>query len=217
MNCRMIARISRMAIFAAALMCAGNAYAGTFTVIHPFTGGVDGGTSYSNLIPDAAGNLYGTTVWGGSSNCQNGCGVVFELSPAAGGGYTETTIHTFLGGTDGWSPVAGLTFDAAGNLFGTTTAGGPNGTGTVFELTPVASGWSKSLVFAFPASGTGGAYPQSIVFDASGNIYGAAALDGAHNVGVIYQLTPSPSGCVEHVLHPFSGAHDASFPFATVT
>src|SRR5258708_38175394 len=96
MNCRMIARISRMAIFAAALMCAGNAYAGTFTVIHPFTGGVDGGPSYSNLISDAAGNLYGTTVWGGSRNCQDGRGGGVELSPPPGGGETETTNQTFL-------------------------------------------------------------------------------------------------------------------------
>jgi uncharacterized repeat protein (TIGR03803 family) len=194
------------------LLCAGVASAGTFTVIHPFTGGVDGGPSYSNLISDASGNLYGTTVWGGSTNCENGCGVVFELSPAAGGGYTETTIYTFQGGSDGWSPVTGLIFDASGNLYGTTTAGGSGGQGTVFQLTPTAGGWIKSLVFAFPVSGLSGSYPQGLVFDASGNLYGTAYQGGAHNAGAIFQLVPSSSGWVEHILHAFSGGNDGSLP-----
>jgi uncharacterized repeat protein (TIGR03803 family) len=73
------------------------------------------------------------------------------------------------------------------------------------------------LIFAFPASGGGGGYPQGIVFDASGNIYGAAASNGAHNLGIIYQLTPSSSGWVEHVLHAFSGLGDGSLPYGSVT
>jgi uncharacterized repeat protein (TIGR03803 family) len=168
------------------------------------------------LTADAAGNLYGTTYQGGSTNCGvNGCGVVFELSPAAGGGYTESVIYSFQGGDDGQFPFAGVIFDAAGNLYGTTARGGAGGCGTVFELTPAAGGWTKSLLYAFPKSGLGGSGPVGLVFDGRGNLYGPASYSGPHNSGVIYELSPSASGWVEHVLHAFSGGADGAQPYGT--
>src|ERR1019366_6272522 len=92
----------------------------------------------AGLIFDAAGNLYGTTYGGGTyTSCTSSdyCGTVFELTPAAGGGWTETVLHSFGNGTDGWAPYAGLIFDAAGNLYGTTYGGGTYSGGTVFEVT----------------------------------------------------------------------------------
>jgi uncharacterized repeat protein (TIGR03803 family) len=110
---------------------------GTETVLHSFTGGADGGrTRGSGLVRDAAGNLYGTTFSGGSGSCQGssygaGCGVVFKVNKAG----KETVLHRFTG-TDGAQPRAGLLRDAAGNLYGTTSKGGANGSGEVFKIAP---------------------------------------------------------------------------------
>ena len=115
---------------------------GVLTVLHSFTGGSDGGDPTAGLIADAAGNLYGTTLEGGTTGSCNrpyGCGTVFQLTPSG----TLTVLHSFTG-SDGASPEAGLLADAAGNLYGTTHSGGAGtscvqGCGTVFELTVPAS------------------------------------------------------------------------------
>jgi uncharacterized repeat protein (TIGR03803 family) len=105
-------------------------------VLHSFNM-KDGATPVAGLIFDASGNLYGTTSAGGGSNqCQYGCGTVFELTPKAGGGWTEKVLHSFGQGEDGAVPLSGLIFDASGNLYGTTYEGGTYGYGTVFEIIP---------------------------------------------------------------------------------
>ncbi len=113
---------------------------GALTPLYSFSGGSDGGNpAYGTLIQDNAGNLYGTASQGGiqNNNCQgSSCGVVFELSPNGSGGYVETILHSFTGGTDGSNPIGGLIMDSAGNLYGTAASGGPNASGTVFEITP---------------------------------------------------------------------------------
>ncbi len=100
----------------------------------------DGAYPTTGLIIDAAGNLYGTTPFGGIHGCFGGglnCGTVFELSPNGSGGWTEKVLHSFnQNGTDGFYPYSNLIFDAAGNLYGTTYAGGIHNYGTVFEITP---------------------------------------------------------------------------------
>jgi uncharacterized repeat protein (TIGR03803 family) len=215
MDCR-IRSISKLSLLAAALLWVSGAYAGTFSILHGFTGGTDGGASYSNLTPDSAGNVYGTTVWGGSTNCDSGCGVVFELSPATGGGYTETVIYTFLGSDDGNAPGNGVIFDAAGNLYGTTFGGGPhNGDGTVFELTPSGGSWTKSILYTFPGGNKGGS-PLGLVFDASGNLYGNASYAGAHGYGVVYQLTPGSPSWTEHIVHAFTGGNDGAYAYGNL-
>jgi uncharacterized repeat protein (TIGR03803 family) len=94
----------------------------------------DGSLPVGELIIDSAGNLYGTTSGGGNSDFE--AGTVFKLSPGQGGGYTETVLHNFSGGDDGQSPYAGLIMDSAGNLYGTTYAGGIHRWGTAFKITP---------------------------------------------------------------------------------
>jgi uncharacterized repeat protein (TIGR03803 family) len=103
-----------------------------FKVLYSFTGGADGAVLYAGLIRDAAGNLYGTTVYGGGSRAgSSGCGTVFKLTPTG----AETMLHSFTE-EDGANPQAGLIQDAAGNLYGTTSAGGVYGNGVVFKLAP---------------------------------------------------------------------------------
>jgi uncharacterized repeat protein (TIGR03803 family) len=205
--------VRTLASLALATLLGASAYASdSFSVIEAFPGGVDGGPSYSTPISDASGNLYGTTVWGGifnSTDCQQGCGLVDELSPS-GSGWTETILYSFAGGRDGLAPAASLIFDASGNLYRTTSGGGSHEAGTVFELFPSASGWTKTDLYSF--TGLGGSYPESITFDSAGNLYGAARQGGAANYGIIFQLAPSGSGWTEHVLHAFTGGKDGAYP-----
>jgi uncharacterized repeat protein (TIGR03803 family) len=109
----------------------------TETVLHSFGSATDGALPYGSLIFDASGNLYGTTAGGGTGSCSGyGCGTVFELSPNSDGSWSETVLHNFKNEGDGYSPYAGLIFDASGNLYGTTQEGGFHGLGTVFKITP---------------------------------------------------------------------------------
>ncbi|HEV2379547.1 MAG TPA: choice-of-anchor tandem repeat GloVer-containing protein [Terriglobia bacterium] len=107
---------------------------GAETVLYSFTGGTDGAAPVAGLVRDTAGNLYGTTYYGGSVACNNGqgCGTVFKLDTTGG----ETVLHSFTGGTDGAYPLAGLVLDGVGNLYGTTSLGGASGYGVVFALRP---------------------------------------------------------------------------------
>jgi uncharacterized repeat protein (TIGR03803 family) len=106
-------------------------------VIHSFKQGPGGYFPLAGLVVDKSGNLYGTASSGGSNQCHSGCGVVFRLTPGSQGKWTYTVLHRFTGPPDGATPNAGLIFDKTGkHLYGTTTFGGANSVGTVFELTP---------------------------------------------------------------------------------
>jgi uncharacterized repeat protein (TIGR03803 family) len=133
---------------------------------HRFQGGTtDGGTLFSGLTLDAAGNLFGTTAQGGTY----GCGTVFELTKAAS--WKESLLHVFACGTDGNYPVAGVTFDRAGNLYGTTEFGGiqgQDGSGIVFELSPSGNAWNETVLLRF-GNGNDGAEPAGqLAFDRRG-------------------------------------------------
>jgi uncharacterized repeat protein (TIGR03803 family) len=109
----------------------------TKNILYSFTGGSDGGLPVAGVVFDSAGNIYGTTSQGGNSSCYGGCGVVYKLAPGSGGQWIYSLLHAFNGSpSDGFAPDAGLIFDAAGNLYGTTTYGGPAGGGVVYEVTP---------------------------------------------------------------------------------
>lgn len=166
-------------------------------VIYKFSGS-DGSWPQGPLIEDQAGNLYGTTFSGGSNNV----GVVFELSPAENGTWTETVLHSFGGfsSPDGSRPNGGLVMDGSGNIYGTTYFGGHNCCGVVFELSP------------------GGAYPNgSLALDQSGNLYGTAQLGGNYYSGVVFELSPSGHGTwSETALWSFAGIPDGSIPDAGV-
>ena len=149
----------------------------TETALHSFAG-TDGARPQAGLIFDAAGNLYGTTFYGGSLSCDrpSACGTVFELSPPAAGrtAWTEMVLHSFINYTDGARPAAGLIFDAAGNLYGTTYEAGVSHYGTVFELSPPAAGrtaWTETVLHSFGGHGRAGP-AAGLIFDAAGNLYG---------------------------------------------
>ncbi len=165
----------------------------TLSLLHSFTNGPgDGIFPNDGLIVDSMGNLYGTTTEGGT----HGGGIVFEISPGSGGVWTENILYNFLIGTDGYQPESGLTFDTAGNLYGTTFYGGGSasacdyGCGTVFELTPAGSGtWTESTAMRF--FNTNGARPQgALVPDTAGNLYGTAVQGGSADMGLVYKLAP---------------------------
>ena len=182
----------------------------TEKVLHNFGQGSDGSQPAGGLIFDAAGRLYGTTYFGGS----NGYGTVFQLIPSAGGDWTEKVLHSFSG-TDGSNPVYGsLTFDAAGNLYGTTYAGGSYGVGAVFELTPsMGGGWSEKVLHNFGQGSDGSQPVGGLIFDAAGRLYGTTQVGGSFYHGTVFELTPEPGGdWTEKVLHNFSGGADGAVP-----
>lgn len=177
---------------------------GKETVLHSFTGVPDGAVPQSNLVRDTAGNFYGTTYAGGSSACGGvppGCGTVFKLAPDG----TETVLHVFPDqANDGVFPMwGGLIQDAAGNLYGNTTAGGANSGGTVFEIT--ASG-DYSILYNF--AWLDGQAPQGLLaIDERGNLYGTTASGGANQgAGVVFKLSKNRTTGVwsETILHNFA-------------
>lgn len=186
----------------------------TETILHSFNnyriGEInDGCLPSSFLIFDEQGNLYGTSQQTGYGDCTTnaGCGTVFELSPAQNGKWTEKILHRFpeQGPGDGVNPYGGLVFDSAGNLWGTTLAGGTSNAGTVFELSPQPGGtWKEKIVLNFTVSN--GYLPYSaLTIDKSGNLYGTAYSGGKNGAGVIYQLSPQSGGdWTETLLHNFA-------------
>lgn len=184
------------------------AIAQTEKVLYSFQGGNDGTSPSTGLVADSSGNLFGTTTEGGSA----GCGVVYELSPSQGGGWTETVIYHFHG-ADGAAPAAGLIFDGAGNLYGTTSTGGKYHVGTVFQLTPSGGVWTETVLHSF--SEKDGSHPLAgLVFDQAGNLYGTTLFGGATHNGAVFQLKLSGGVWTETVLHNFTGINDGIDPEA---
>jgi len=175
------------------------------SVLYSFDGN-HGRTPRGGLIFDAAGNLYGTTAAGGSGCNGDGCGTIFKLTPNKDGSWTERVLHRF-NITDGYAPVAGLTFDLAGNLYGTTQdAGVYDGFGTVFKLTPRSCGsWTEMVLYQF-LGGVDGAFPSAnMIFDKTGNLYSTTWTGGTDSWGTVFKLTPSKHGeWTESVLHSFT-------------
>jgi uncharacterized repeat protein (TIGR03803 family) len=166
----------------------------------------DGSNPTSSLVMDAAGNLYGTAIYGGNSNCVHGCGTVFELARGNGKWAYKVLHHFESNGKDGYYPEANLIFDAAGNLYGTTVEGGTFQTGTVFELMPAKDGkWEEKILHSFAGNSSDGSEPLApVVFDATGNLYGTNFYEGAYGDGTVFKLTPVKNGdWTETVLHSF--------------
>jgi uncharacterized repeat protein (TIGR03803 family) len=166
------------------------------TVLHSFKGGTTDGTQPYNaagtLALDSAGNVYGSTLLGGTANA----GTVFKLirPTTATGIWTEKILHMFLGTTDGYQPLAGVILDKSGNVYGTTTEGGTGGVngGTVFKLT-AAKNYAKTVLHDFSLRDKASTIPTSLLFDASGNLWGTTAYG-------VFKLTPSSTGWAETVL-----------------
>jgi uncharacterized repeat protein (TIGR03803 family) len=184
----------------------------TESVLYRFAGGSDGLFPYAGLVFDGTENLYGTTSGGGV-----GGGTVFKLTPNSKGSWTESVLHSFSGPDDGSAPHGGLTFDLAGNLYGSTTVGGDGGnggSGTVFELTPNSDGsWKEHVLHAFTGGKDGATSYASVTFDAAGNLYGTAYSGGAHKNGIVFKVDASHKFSVVHAFTNQEGAN----PYAGLT
>jgi uncharacterized repeat protein (TIGR03803 family) len=200
-----------LVVFAVALMLpTGAGAASKYTVLYKFTGRTDGGWAEDNkLIFDAAGNLYGTTRAGGAHSN----GAVFELTPNSDGTWSESVLYSFAGGADASSVRAGVTFDASGNLYGTSVFGGDHGEGAVFKLSHNSDGsWSESVIYSFSGGSDGAWAIGGVVFDAAGALYGTTGYGGAQGGGVVFKLTQNSDGSwTESVLHSFTGK-DGGYP-----
>jgi uncharacterized repeat protein (TIGR03803 family) len=169
------------------------------TVLYSFTGGADGGYPNAGVIRDSAGNLYGTTTYGGSGEGSAGSGVVYKLDTAG----QETVLYTFTGGADGSQPAAGVIRDAAGNLYGTTPYGGTGGAGVVYKLD---TSGHETVLYSFTGGADGGNPGVGVIRDSAGNLYGTTGFGGGcFFCGVVYKVDPSGN---ETVLHRFTGGAD---------
>lgn len=166
----------------AAILIGIPAAASTQKVLHNFTGGNDGGDPASQLVFDGAGNAYGTTVVGG----LYGCGTVFELKPMAGGQWQQSVLYNFTCFGDGKNPYGGVTFDGAGNLYGTTAAGGldggcaGDGCGVIYQLVQSGDNWTQNVLYTFTGGDDGFGPGSSAVFDKAGKLYGTTPDGGAY-------------------------------------
>ncbi len=169
---------------------------GSYTeqVLYSFTGtGSDGKEpDAAGLVMDSAGDLFGTTLYGGAS----GFGTVFELVNSSGT-YSEKVLHSFTGigtgtGTDGADPYAQLVLDSSGNLYGTTSFGGGTvGLGTIFELVYSSGNYTEKVLYSFKGGTGDGEYPHAgLAMDASGNFYGTTIQAGPDDFGVVFEFTP---------------------------
>jgi len=180
-------------------------------VLHSFSGQPDGAGPVAGLVSDSAGNLYGSTIQGGSSNA----GAVFKLA-RAGTTLTYSVIYSFAGGPNGTGGGA-LVLDKAGNLYGPGGGGDQRYDGIVFKLTPNNGTWTESVIHTFGAPGDG-IHPIAVTLDSAGNLYGATSPDGVSSNGVVYKLTPTPSGpWTETILYTFPLNSNGPSPDAPLT
>jgi uncharacterized repeat protein (TIGR03803 family) len=176
----------------------------------------DGSNPVGNLVLDAGGNLYGTTEYGVGSA---GNGTVYKLAPNGSGGYTESLLYVFQGGTDAGQPLAGLIMDIHGNLYGTTFHGGAHDYGTVYRLAPNGSGgYAYTVLYSFQGN-PDAAYPYArLVMDANGNLFGTTPQGGTSHTGTLFELAAVGDGSyTESLVHSFSGCDtDGCMPFGAL-
>ena len=201
---------------------AGNLYGdSTSGVVFQLTSNGSGGWNYNvlstccayglgGIVMDNAGNLYGTTFFG----------ELFELSPTTSGPWTFSIPFTFSGSDAGIQ--SSLIIDAAGNLYGASSNGGPSNLGYVFELSPTSGGWVLTHLHDYSGTdgaegaGADGAYPDaSLVMDASGNLFGTASQGGPSNFGVVFEVMRTSTGWKSRDIHAFTGlGFDGAYPNA---
>jgi uncharacterized repeat protein (TIGR03803 family) len=167
----------------------------TMNVLHTFTGKNGDGDQpvYGGVIFDQAGNIYGTTQFGGDNG---GFGVVFKEAPY-GNNWQESILYSFGLPTNG--PLAGVVMDGAGNLYGTTADGG-----AIFELSPSGLGWVMNILHTFGGGNDGFLAYGGLIMDPAGNLYGATSDGGSRHGGVVYELTLSGGGFTYQILYDLS-------------
>lgn len=193
------------ATFLIAVLAVQFAHAQTEKVAYSFRNGADGVYPSAGVVRDSAGNLYGTTTYGGAY----GLGTVFKLSK-----HGKTTLYNFAG-KDGAHP-GNLIRDAAGNLYGITGDGGDlscvvqTGCGTVFKLDTKGT---ESVLHNFTESSMDGGNPTGLTMDAKGNLFGTTEYGGSANVGILFKLDTAGK---ETVLYTFSGGTDGANPTGVI-
>ena len=180
----------------------------TEKILYSFPGGAAGIVPTTGVILDQSGNLYGVAYQGGQDNC----GTVYELSPN-GDSWSETTLHTFVGGPRGCHPYGGLTFDGHGNLMGTTAGTGLPGTALVFMLSPSGGQWTYNILYTLGPNDS----PQAeLTMDVVGNLYGTTVEGGAYGYGNVFRLSPSNGGWNYTSLYDFTNGSDGGNPHSNV-
>src|SRR5499427_9962393 len=153
----------------------------TTKLIYSFAGDADGEYTDTELVMDSAGNLYGTSVQGGTY----ASGTVFQVTPEG----VHTVLYSFTGGADGGEPYKGVTLDSQGNLYGTAVVGGTGGNcpesgcGVVYKLTRSGSTWSQSVIYNFTGGNDGYGPGSGLTFDKNGNLYGTTPTGGQYGFG----------------------------------
>lgn len=182
---------------------------GSERVLYSFSGGNDGGNAATGLVLDRHGTLYGTTVVGGTFSC----GTAFALAPQTQPPWHETVLYNFGCYADGKNPHGGVTFDPAGNLDGTTVAGGTggicasDGCGVVFQL----KGTAEKVLHNFTAGKDGFGPGGGVAYDPSGDVFGTTPDGGIHNDGIVYEIVRLAGGRRhERVIHAFTGGKDGA-------
>lgn len=178
------------------------------SVLYNFTCGFDGKNPHGGVTLNSKGDLFGTTTAGGSGGActGDGCGVIYELTPAG-----ERVLYNFTGGNDGFGPGGPLSFDKQGRLYGTTPDGGAYSQGVVYQLARSGGSWRFNVIHAFTGGADGGVGSLgSLLIDESNAIYGVTELGGAHSAGTVFKLAPESGGTYDlTTLYAFKGMPDA--------
>lgn len=206
----------------------------TYSIIHSFSNGKDGGRPESAPTLDSAGDIFVTTTQGGGATAcgEGGCGTIVEFIPNGSGGYTGKLLHAFQGGREGQTPEAGLVLDASGNLYGAALEGGyeqgscktVTGCGLIYQLSPVTGGYKATIIYTFLGRADGYAPVSTLTLDSSGNLYGtsyggpAGVGDCGFPCGAIYKLTHGTGGSwTQSVVYAFTGGAGGDIMQAGVT
>jgi len=198
-GCGVVFKLQPPASACAAFSCPWNE-----TVLYSFTGGSDGGNPVGEIAFDSTGNLYGAATYGGDSSCNSGCGVIYKLTPSAGG-WTQSVVHAFgpYQGTDGVWPSGGVIVDPTGNVFGLTSSGGGANQGVVYELSPSNGGWSETILHSFQNLAQYVSPAGTLTRDQAGNLYGLTSgdyYDGSH----IFVLSQPGTWTYSEIWHFFA-------------
>jgi uncharacterized repeat protein (TIGR03803 family) len=204
-----------LVLFAMAITYAPLAQAQTYAVLANFFG--SNGTNPLYVTLDAAGNIYGTTFYGGPYGTF-GPGTVFKLTRRSSG-WLLTTLYNFYGQHDGGNPWGGVTFGPDGSLYGTASGGGLQGHGVVYKLQPptticrtVFCPWTETVLYNFTGGADGEGPQGNLVFDRAGNIYGTTLAAQSGNFGALYELSPSQGHWNLTVIHTFTNSSDGGGP-----
>ena len=195
-------RCQWFSVMAAIISLAGLAEAQQYSEVslHNFVPPPKGAVPRSGVVSDASGNLYGTAYSGGTVNQ----GVVYKVSLSG----VVKVLHSFSGGLDGAYPIAGVTLDGSGNIYGTTSAGGGANVGVVYEID---TSGHETVLYSFTGGSDGGIPFGGVVLDSAENAYGTTLEGGPYYAGVVFKVTPAGQ---ETVLYSFTGGADGSGPEA---